>query len=68
MDIVDSQNNALAEQAGEKALFQESLDKVNLWLQDKELEVQKLQGVRLASGDVEKQVDKCKVCINYSVY
>ncbi|VDI42119.1 nesprin-1 [Mytilus galloprovincialis] len=60
MDIVDSQNNALAEQAGEKALFQESLDKVNLWLQDKELEVQKLQGVRLASGDVEKQVDKCK--------
>lgn len=61
MDALDSQNKALAEQAGERAIFQESLDKVNLWLQDKEQQVQKLSTVRLASGDVDKQIEKCKV-------
>ena len=61
MDALDSQNKSLAEQAGERAVFQESIDKVNLWLQDKEQEVQKLNTVRLTSGDVERQIEKCKV-------
>ena len=61
MDIVENQNKTLAEHAGERAVFQESLDKVNLWLQDKEQEVQKLQHVRLMSNDVDKQIEKCKV-------
>ena len=64
MEIVDSQNKLLAEQAGEQAIFQESLNKVNLWLQDKEQEVQKLQQVRLTSSDIDKQIEKSKVSIN----
>ena len=60
MEIVDSQNKLLAEQAGEQAIFQESLNKVNLWLQDKEQEVQKLQQVRLTSSDIDKQIEKSK--------
>ena len=64
MEIVDSQNKLLAEHAGEQAIFQESLNKVNLWLQDKEQEVQKLQQVRLTSSDIDKQIEKSKVSIN----
>jgi len=54
----------MSESVQHRELFHNGLERVNLWLQDKENRADDLQPIRLHSSDVEKQLDKSKVCSN----
>lgn len=53
----------LAENIGHRELFQASLERVNMWLQTKERDANKLEAVRYHSSEAEKQLEKCKVSV-----
>ncbi|KAK3091950.1 hypothetical protein FSP39_023939 [Pinctada imbricata] len=56
----EDKRKLLAASVSQREQFQAALEKIYQWLQGKEREGEKLHTLRLAAGDVEKQLDKCK--------
>lgn len=59
--IAVEQKNMLTEALNAREVFQVGLDRVNLWLDDREMKISKLEKHKLTANDVEKQMEKAKV-------
>ena len=60
-EVALAQKNLLAEALNVREVFQVGLERVDLWLQEKQRAVTNLEKMRLSSADVEKQAEKVKV-------
>ena len=60
-EVALAQKNLLADAVNAREVFHVGLERVELWLQDKEAVVTKLDKLKLTAADVEKQAEKAKV-------
>ena len=60
-EVALAQKNLLADALNVREVFQVGLDRVDLWLQEEQRAITKLEQMRLSSADVEKQAEKVKV-------
>ena len=60
-EVALDQKNLLAEAVNARELFHVGLERVELWLQDKEAAVESLDKMKLTATDVEKQAEKARV-------
>ena len=60
-EVAIAQKNLLAESLNTREVFQVGLERVELWLHDRETSIANLEKLRLTAADVEKQAEKAKV-------
>ena len=60
-EVAITQKNLLAESLNTREVFQVGLERVELWLHDRETSIANLEKLRLTAADVEKQAEKAKV-------
>ena len=60
-EVALAQKNLLTEAVNARELFHVGLERVELWLQDKEAAIENLDKMKLTAVDVEKQAEKAKV-------
>lgn len=59
--VAVERKNLLSDALNAREVFQVGLDRVNVWLEDKEQKITKLEKHKLLANDVEKQTEKAKV-------
>lgn len=60
-EVALAQKNLLADALNAREVFQVGLERVELWLNDKEAGIEKLLEIKLTAAEVEKQAEKAKV-------
>lgn len=59
--VAVERKNLLSDALNAREVFQVGLDRVIVWLEDKEQKITKLEKHKLLANDVEKQTEKAKV-------
>lgn len=61
--VAIERKNVLAEALNAREVFAFGLERVNMWLEDKQTKLADLYPLRLVAAEVEKQIDKAKVIL-----